>query len=88
MDIGQDKLTAYEKSLGAKPTGDNGLFITTPEDREDILTDYWNLVKKTRIWPEVLHTWLILYLVKEFLKMPRRYCVAHKMGALNDSFMM
>jgi len=87
--IGQDKLTAYEKSLGAKATGgDNGLFITTPEDMGRYLDRLLEFSKeKPEYGTEVLH-YMANSIFSEGIpeRLPEDIIVAHKMGALNDKF--
>ena len=87
--VGQDKLTAYEKSLGAKAIGgDNGLFITTPEDMGRYLDRLLILSKeKPEYGNEVLH-YMANSIFAEGIPqdLPKGTVVAHKMGALNDKF--
>mgnify|MGYP001099902511 CR=1 FL=1 len=87
--IGQDKLTIYEKSLGAKATGgDNGLYITTPSDMGRYLE---RLLTFSDEHPEFGHE--VLYYMQNSIfsegipqDLPEETIVAHKMGALNDKF--
>ncbi|NLZ53811.1 MAG: serine hydrolase [Thermoanaerobacteraceae bacterium] len=87
--IGQDKLTAYEKSLGAEATGgDNGLYITTPEDMGIYLERLLNFSKeKPKYGDKIIH-----YMANSIFyegipqDLPDDIVVAHKMGALNDKF--
>jgi len=87
--IGQDKLTAYEKSLGAKATGgENGLFITTPEDMGLYLERLLAFSKEKPVYGnEVLH-YMTNSIFSEGIpqNLPKEIVVAHKMGALNDKF--
>ena len=87
--MGQDKLTAYEKSLGAKATGgDNGLYITTPEDMGIYLERLLNFSEeKPEYGNEVLH-YMANSIFSEGIPqdLPDDIVVAHKMGALNDKF--
>ncbi len=87
--MGQDKLTAYEKSLGAKATGgDNGLYITTPEDMGIYLERLLNFSEeKPEHGNEVLH-YMANSIFSEGIPqdLPDDIVVAHKMGALNDKF--
>jgi beta-lactamase class A len=87
--MGQDKLTAYEKSLGAKATGgDNGLYITTPEDMGIYLERLLNFSEeKPEYGNEVLH-YMANSIFSEGIPqdLPDDIVVAHKMGALNDNF--
>lgn len=87
--VGRDNLTAYEKSLGAEATGgDNGLFITTPEDMGRYLDRLLVFSKeKPEYGNEVLH-YMANSIFSEGIPqdLPEGMIVAHKMGALNDKF--
>jgi len=87
--IGQDKLTAYEKSLGAEATGGhNGLYITTPEDMGIYLERLLAFSKeKPQYGNEVLH-YMANSIFSEGIpqNLPDDIIVAHKIGALNDKF--
>jgi beta-lactamase class A len=87
--VGQDKLSAYEKSLGAKATGgDNGRFITTPEDMGRYLDRLLIFSKeKPEFGNEVFH-YMANSIFAEGIPqdLPQGTVVAHKMGALNDKF--
>lgn len=87
--VGQENLTAYEKSLGARATGgDNGLFITTPEDMGMYLGRLLDFSKeKPKYGNEVLH-YMANSIFSEGIPqdLPEGTVVAHKMGALNDKF--
>lgn len=67
--------------MGAKATGgDNGLYITTPEDMGIYLERLLTFSKeKPELGNEVLH-----YMANSVF--PADIIVAHKMGALNDKF--
>lgn len=82
-------LTAYEKALGAKATGgDNGLYITTPEDMGIYLERLLTFSKeKPELGNEVLH-YMANSVFSEGIPqdLPADIIVAHKMGALNDKF--
>jgi len=87
--VGQDALTAYEKSLGAKATGiEGGLSITTPEDMGRYLE---RLLAFSKEKPEFGNE--VLYYMENSIfsegipqNLPKETVVAHKMGALNDKF--
>lgn len=87
--IGQDNLTKYEKSLGAKATGgEKGLYITTPEDMGIYLERLITFSKeKPKYGNEVLY-YMENSIFSEGIPqdLPKDAVVAHKMGALNDKF--
>jgi len=87
--IGQEKLTAYEKSLGAKATGgDNGLYVTCPEDMGLYLERLLALSKEMPEYGNAVLHYMANSVFSEGIPqdLPDEVVVAHKMGALNDKF--
>lgn len=86
---GQDNLTEFEKSLGAKATGEiDGLSVTTPKDMDIYLSELlafrdnnYNLGNEVLYYME--HSIFSEGIPQE---LPSGVIVAHKMGALDDKF--
>ncbi|SHF54605.1 Beta-lactamase class A [Caldanaerobius fijiensis DSM 17918] len=86
---GQDNLTAFEKSLGAKATGlVNGLSVTTPKDMDIYLSELLTFRDENYdLGNEVLY-YMEHSIFSEGIpqELPSGVVVAHKMGALDDKF--
>lgn len=86
--IGQDNLTAYEKSLGAEAAGmQNGRSVTTPEDMGKYLDRLLAFSKEEPEYGEEVLDYLANTIFSEGIPqdLPEDIAVAHKIGALNDN---
>ena len=74
------------KALGAKATGDNGLYITTPEDMGIYLERLLTLARKAELGNGSPYMANSVFSEGIPQDLPADIIVAHKMGALNDKF--
>jgi len=87
--VGDEALTEYEKSLGAKATGmADGLYITTPEDMGIYLERLLAFRQDHRELADEMLDYMENTAFPEGIpqNLPEDIPVAHKMGALNDKF--